>query len=263
MQILSKKLCKPIVITAVITLISVFLRTVLMLVGFNKESLFYKNDIWATLLYAFVLISCVVIFLTSKNITTHQTPRGVAYSTFNLLSAAVMIGLLIAKATSQVPLMTIGRVTHWGAMIFLVISVIFYLLNSSKMTNTSSASMILLNVAPMIYLICQLIDCFTSISIKANSYYLFPDVLSLLALSFYVLYDGKVRTLNSTDNGIPMLAYSLLTILLLSFSVITDLIVPINLTATNVLLSILKIIYVAFSVLTVVKTVKTEAEDKQ
>lgn len=260
MQLSNKKIYKPIIFTATVTAIAVIARTVLMLTAFDKETLFFNNNLLPTVLYAFVLVSAGVIFVMTKRVTTNTSITSTHFSVLSILCAIVSVGLLISEALSSTPTMAIGVITHWGALVSLAFSVPFYLLSSSPRTN-SLPSLPLLNIAPVVYLICRLIDCFTSISIKANSYYLFPNVLSLLALAFYVLYNGKLSTLNSRDKGIPMFAYSLLTAMLLLFSAITDFVVPLKITATDILLAALKIVYVIFAVINIVNTLKNNTEE--
>lgn len=263
MQTVSKTIKNSIVITGALTLIAVIARIILMLVGFDSNTLFYKNDLWATLLYIFVLASAVAVFLSTKNITTHKSVGGTSVIILNLMSVLVAIGLLITKCLSTVPEMAISRVTHWGAIFALVISVIFFILKAGKNGQRHTVLITLLNLAPVIYIICQLIDCFTSVSIRANSYYLFPDILSLLTLAFYVLYEGKIATVSSNEKGVPMFSYSLLMVYLVLFSAIPDFAVQINLTVTSVLLSVLKLIYATFAIIVIIKTLNTKAEEQK
>lgn len=260
MRNVSKSFIKSIGVTAAIAVISIVLRTVLMSFGFDSTTLFYKNDIWATLLYGFVLISAVMIFIFTRGTTTHARTKGAVDMILKLIAAVISIGLLVSKAISPLPEPAIAKVTHYGALVSLVFAVIFYILDA--FAKKRSSALVLLNVAPVVYLICQLIDCFTSISIKANSYYLFPDVVALLVLAFYVLYDGKTDTISATDKGISMYAYSLITFLFLAFSVVPDLFAPLNLNVTEVLLSALKIVYIVFAVLNIIRISNTKSEDK-
>lgn len=259
MQFFSKKAFTTIIIGISTAALAVVLRVLLMKFGFDYQSLFFDNNTLPTALYIFVLLSALFVLVFSKKVNTFNPINQKADFVLNILCMIAFVVLFFVKLSDSLPEMYILRLTHWGAVISSVASVVFYLL-SAVFQNKKTPALPYLNIAPVIYLLCISIDCFTSISVKANSYYLFPHIVSIIFLAFYIINNAK-RNNCVYEKGIPTFSYSIMTMQILAFSVIPDVILIILSDAyfTDPAITILKLTYlvrVAFEI-------HANKEDKQ
>lgn len=232
------------IITLALTLTFVIFRSAVMLMGFDFESRFFSSNALATFMYAIVLITSIVIYLISKNVE-------VSYSVsewdklFDTLCLITFTIISVVKLTQQTPFMPVERVTLTISLLFGILSVVYYALS---IFSKNEFAIRLLNVAPIVYLLSETIYSFVIVSGKANSYYLFADIFSVLILGYYILNKAKTFLGASENKSKIFFAVSLVSIMLISFSLFPDLILLISgkmtFDATYILISTLKLIYV-------------------
>ena len=155
----------------------------------------------------------------------------------------------------------LDKVTWYISVIFSLASVCYYVLN-----RIDSSWVRVLNLCPVIYLIAELVRTFVSVSSKANSYYIFPNIIALLALAFYILNEGKSKVSDISEASSSLYSASLISFVLLIFSALPDIAMMIThgfeLTKSYVLITALKLIYLVMNLRTVVKF-KTLTENNE
>lgn len=248
----SKKINLLLLITIAVTIIATALRFTAMYLNFDFETKFFINKALVTFLYAFVLIAVVVIFKASKDVAVSDTnPKdtlSIILNIFSLIIFALIFFIKLKEGTTEVLL---EKVTWYVSVVSCLASVCYF---ASSRINSSFVKV--LNLSPVIFLIAELVQTFVSVSSKANSYYLFPNIISLLALAFYILNDGKNKVSDISDDPVPICSFSLITFILLFFSAVPDAVMMITdgfeLTKTYVLITVLKLIYLVSTMKTVV-----------
>ena len=271
MQNSSKSKSITVLIVVAITLIACVWRTLLMLFGFDYDTHFFYNNTIATVMYIFVLLSGAIAYYFSKKIDTGKVDNSrcdstceILYTILNVLSAVIFATLFYSASTTPLPQMTLGRVTHWVALVSSAFSTIYFLLAVfDKKVNSSIITCF--NIAPIIYLLCLSIDCFTSFSTKANSYYLFPHVISIIFLAFYILNKARNNYVAQEQKS-SILPYSLIALLFLTFSFVPDVVILLNermsFSLIDLLITVFKGIYIIISITDIHASAKAKNEEK-
>ncbi len=262
MQQKSNKLIFLSVFSVIAAIVFSCIRILLMIKGFDFESLFYKNDLPATLLYCFVLIGSLLIYIVSKNNITLTQEKSVVSTLKDILSMIVFVLLFIYGLKQNIYTSGIAQITHYISLVTSLISVFFYVY--SAFSNRETNFLRVLNIAPVLYLISELVTTFTVISSRANSYYLFPDVISILVLAYFILHESKAKFVTENQST-ALLSISLISVMILAFSALPDVILVsthrISFSMLYILLTVLKLIYLFFAVYTVFNLTKTSKEE--
>ena len=243
---------KNVFITFALTLsasvIFIAARLTLMFTNFDPNTLFYLSNTPAIITYLLLLIAALTVFILSKGSDTIKSYRNTFFKVSDILLAilfAIFVATSLAELNSPMPIVKITAVI---SLICALISIIFYFLNAFIKKNTTAIA--LLNVMRVLFLSSELIKAFTQVSASANSFYLFPKIISILFLAFFVLTEAKTNLPDASRFSVPMYAVSSVTFLFVSFSVIPDLV----LWATGIL--DFEIYDLAFAMLKIIISIK-------
>lgn len=213
------------------SIILIFMRSALLIFGFDFESSFFKSDALAYSLYALLIVSCALAFAMSRSImpTLKNPPK--SNLTDVLLSLATIIFvcffvIYITKALDYFAIDSYGRNPLKTASFILcipssILSTLYYLVRLFA-SNKKSGPLSLLAVFPVIFLSALLLERFATVSASAASLCHFPDVISLLILAFFILNEGKLFIPN--DRRSAIIPSCLISFIALSFSSVPDLI---------------------------------------
>ncbi|MBQ9976757.1 MAG: hypothetical protein IJP16_09620 [Clostridia bacterium] len=245
----------------------VLLRSLLLILGFDFEDAFFKNDALAYSLYALFILGTVLSYFFGKGIKTdfssveksraREIVLSLATAVFLLLTALYVIKLSEFSATDvKNPLKS---VSYSICLPTAVLSAVYYLLR--LFTKKRGTAISLLALSPVIFLSSLLLERFATVSASASSLSHFPDVMSLLVLAFYMLGEGKSFIPDGTKKSRLPSLFAVFTAL--TFSAIPDLItlaLPSNILyfedACYLLLKLVFIAYVIIEALLFSKSLK-------
>ena len=233
-------------VTLILALIFTALRIFLLYKNFDFEEGFFKVRAFATAFYLALSLSAFLLVIFRKKYSPDfEIKKGGLSSFCDILLGVSFIILALALLADK----------NYLFLFLSLISVLSYFVSAfSKEKNTLSS---VLNLAPLLYFAISIVISFISISSKANSYNSFSDILALIAISFFILYEGKPL---EKEEYPSLYAVYLVPILLIAPSVIPDIItiitkeVPITIitTANN----IIKLFYLFVIIIKAARTIK-------
>lgn len=230
--------------TIILAVIFTVLRTVLLYTNFDFDSGFFNVKALATTYYVLLLIVCAVLFAAKKTYTTTKinllNKKGIT-TFFGVAIGIMFLALVCINSSVGEVISPLEKIARYVCLISSVISVFFYL-TSAFIENTFTK---VLNLAPVIYFVFATILSFINQTGFASTYNDFSNVLSLMALAFIVLKDGKY----SIDKDFsPVLPIYFMSIIVLCQSAVPDLITfatgHLDFDMSLAILSVMKIFYV-------------------
>jgi len=267
-----KKISTLFVTTLLLAALGVIGRFVLISNYFDAETKFFTNTTFAIIVSVYVILSAVAMYILSKKISYAIPSSGTLPSVLNICASIVFVIILFITLTtkSQLPVNGIEKVTNVISCIAAIMSVIYYSASAvfafSK-KNLYTGVFRLMNLSPVLYLASELISTFAKVSGQANSLYYFPYIISILVLAFFIFTDSKSKIIGLSNNRVPVLGYSLVSLIVLPFSAIPDLAlhfkgtVPLSkIEITHCILNLLYFVYITSMLIAKLNAFK---EDKQ
>lgn len=248
-------------VTLLLVILFVAFRTSIMLTSFDFENLFFKNNLFATIMYIGILLVCVALFFLARSTEFYASKTSILQKICNFVLGISFVFLFINELFSASDLTLIDTITRYVSLVASILSIAFYLLSALFDKQTSNGLIKALNLSPVIYLISEFISVFISTSSKANSYYRFPEIISDLILSFFILYLAKAEIVDEEEK-VSLFPLSLITIIILSFSIIPDCILMItknvSANAEQIVVTVIKLVYIILATNTSISHIKKE-----
>ncbi len=216
MQNSKNKARSALILTAIYAVIFIALRIALLYNNYDFEEGFFIKRSFAT---AFYILLCLVVFILiifKKKFSPLPTTKRYAFLSFFDILLAISFVFLVISLNSDTQAYTFY-------LIFALFSVVSYLFTALKKEKNTLTS--ILNIAPLFFFLLRIVLSFISVSGKANSYNSFMDIAALIAIAFFILYEGKP----TSSEEYPSVYTSILAgILTLAPSVIPDIVTVIT-----------------------------------
>ncbi len=217
MQKTYKKALCSLLTVVIFSVVFAVLRVIMMTKNFDALSGFFINKTPATVLYLSLFAFILIIFCLCKSIRVlPSVASNKAQTIFSAVSAGVFLLIAIYCLTESGAETQINKIATGIASVFAILSVVYYF---SKIVSKNTFTAFL-SVSPFIFFLAYLVDYFVTVSGHANTYYLFPDFLSLLVLVYFLLTFGRIEHLNL--DACPIFSVSLISVCALSFSLLPD-----------------------------------------
>ncbi len=263
---------KSINITLAVLLLSVFFtlaRTCLLIFDYDFELNFFKSQNVAYILFLLFVVFLFIIILSKRLFARGdiRTEIGAfskgAYMLMSLIF--ILLFILYSKNTidySSLPVYqknALKTATAYLTVPFSLICVVFTF-NKTREKSSKTLSSILAIFAVLFFGIV-LIEKFARISATSMSLPLFPDVLCLLCMAYFILVEGK----NSVGENVQSPAFYLACFSVLTFSTLPDLLItaigktPLPNT-TDTLFIILKILFILLSCEKIISFIKAQKD---
>ena len=255
--------------TAILTV----LRTLLLFLGFDFQTSFFKNDIHAYLLYVFFLALIAAAYLMCRSVKSDYSPKkGLVSDAVHSLSviffsaAFILYILKLSDYTNSLPFSSnlVRAVSYILCLVSAPLSAVYYVLRLFSRKEKGALAAIT-GACPSIFLASLLIEKFATVSASAASLSHFADIISLLVLAFFILGDSKrLIPVDKTDK--PTLFSFFACFISLAFSTVPDLITilaGINIFGTEaIFFLIFKLVYMIYSLYAIFLFAKASKEVK-
>lgn len=258
-----KKKNKVFIITVIATFLFTVLRCVLLYTDFDFDSGFFSVKPLATFYYITLIVFCALIYFTKK---IYVQDRMSIYATknvtvfFHVILALLFIGLTYISSKGKEITTPLETVAQNICVVSSGLSVIYYAVSAF----VDSAFTKILNLFPVLFFVSTTILSFIEQTGSANTYNEVSHILSIVALAFIVLEDGKYSIDKNCSSILPVYFIALV---VLCQSAIPDIITLITKsTAPDInlcLLSVIKIVYAAFMTAKLITKIKTSREDNK
>lgn len=255
-----------IIITLVLAAFSAVLRGLLVHFNFDFDTCFFNNNNYATAIYIGIILIAVALHFLFKKVSSENDVCEKDANIFDLLLLVLFIVLFFSKVSAKIPLITIEKVAHVISAVAAFCSAVYYAVSYFCYKNLNKELLRLVNLAPVIYLIAILISTFVAISGKANSFYQFPHLLSVLVIAFWILRisKSKIALENSNNN---LISLSAIVVVLVAFSAFPDAIFIISkkmsFNTEYIFLTVFKLIHFSAAICYICKSFIKPQEEKK
>lgn len=225
----------------------------ILLINFNYDFIsgFFSNKLLATCYY--ILIIAVAVFFYFLKPKYIENKFGITDTVFSVVFALLFIVLTFSTSIREAFNTPLEATMKYIAFASGIISAVHYILSSFV---KKKSLICLTNIFPVIFFISQSILIFMKQSIQANTYNSFSNSISLIALAFVILYEGKAFLDPSEKRFISM---RLITFFTVTQAVIPDIIFFIrkdfNLSFFEIIMTVIQFVYVLYFL---IKTFNTE-----
>ncbi len=258
MQNTKKTLSKLFIASIFFAVIFTAFRILLISLNFDFESGFFANKTIATCYYVLVIAVSVFFYFIKKKST--KDTFGISNSVFSIVLSLLFIALTLT-APAKDPLATpLEAAMSFIALVSGVMSAFHYIIYAF---NKNKSLIALTNIFPVIFFISKSTIIFMNQSVQANTYYSFSNSISLIALAFALLYEGKAL-IDSSEKR-------LLSLRLVTFFAVTQSVVPdlyffikdkLTLSFSEIITTVIQFTYVLYFIFKTFKTITSDSEDK-
>lgn len=169
-------------LTIILAIIFTALRIVLLYNNYNFEEGFFEKRSLATAFYISLCVVALLLVIFKKKFSETVAIKNKNSNILSFFDILLSLSFLILA----VSLVKESNILY---TLFAFVSALSYLVLFFKKEKNALTS--ILNLAPLLYFLLCIVFSFISVSGRANSYNSFADIVSLIAIAFFVLFEGK------------------------------------------------------------------------